>query len=180
VPVDARRLIPPNYKIITRKMCHRGPSAGLSSDFHTAWAHCCPLPRGSVSGAGESGHSIRSPTAGHPPKLAVAGCPVALPPGVRSTQRGCACCRQLGLRPPGRALVGTSWRGLGRRPAMGGVGLEIACCPVCRSRRWRPTGRFFRATVLLADQSAPAKGDIRAGRHLRAVLSSHDPWSRAY
>jgi hypothetical protein len=37
VPVDARRLIPPNYKIITGKMCHRGPSAGLSSDFHTAW-----------------------------------------------------------------------------------------------------------------------------------------------
>jgi hypothetical protein len=37
VPVDARRLIPPNYTIITRKMCHRGPSAGLSSDFHTAW-----------------------------------------------------------------------------------------------------------------------------------------------
>jgi hypothetical protein len=41
VPVDARRLIPPNYNIITRKMCHRGPSAGLSSDFHTAWATSC-------------------------------------------------------------------------------------------------------------------------------------------
>jgi hypothetical protein len=118
VPVDARRLIPPNYKIITRKMCHRGPSAGLSSDFHTAWAHCCPLPRGSVSGV------------------------------------------------------------------MGGVGLKIACWPVCRSRCWHPTGRFFRATVLLADQSAP--GERRhpsagwVGRHLRAILSSHDPWSRAY
>jgi hypothetical protein len=98
VPVDARRLIPPNYKIITRKMCHRGPSAGLSSDFHTAWARCYPVPRGRVSAAGESGHSIRGPTADHPPKLA---------PGTRShsrrafVQRGSAseCCRQLALRP---------------------------------------------------------------------------------
>jgi hypothetical protein len=38
-------------------------------------ARCCPVPHGRVSAAGESGHSIRSPTARHPPKLAVAGCP---------------------------------------------------------------------------------------------------------
>jgi hypothetical protein len=48
-----------------------------------------------------------------------------------------------GLMAPGRALVGTSWRGLGRRPAMAGVALEIACWQVCRGRRWCPTGRFF-------------------------------------
>jgi hypothetical protein len=30
---------------------------------------------------------------------------------------------------------------------MGGVGLEIACWPVCRSRRWRPTGRLFWASA---------------------------------
>jgi hypothetical protein len=78
------------------------------------------LPSARVSAAGESGHSIRSPTAGHPPKLAVAGCPVALPPGVRSRAGALGrCCLQLALRPPGRTLVGRSWRGLGRRPATG-------------------------------------------------------------
>jgi hypothetical protein len=38
-----------------------------------------------------------------------------------------------GLEAPGRALAGRSWKGLGRRPAMAGGGLEIACWPVCRS-----------------------------------------------
>jgi hypothetical protein len=58
----------------------------------------------------------------------------------RGAYRGLDCigtgsqdCRQPDLKVPGRALVGWSWRGLDRRPA--GMALEIACWPVCRSRR---------------------------------------------
>jgi hypothetical protein len=101
----------------------------------------------------------RSSSVGRPSETClvrgVAGYPVALPPPGR-------CCRQLALRPPGRALVGGRWRGLGRRPAMAGVTLEIAYWAVCRSRRWCPTGRFFRAAVFSRRPCPhPAKGDIR-------------------
>jgi hypothetical protein len=51
----AKRSIPPNYKINSRIVCHRGPSAGWSSDFHTAWAMSCRLrPGGGVDRAVES------------------------------------------------------------------------------------------------------------------------------
>jgi hypothetical protein len=140
----------------------RGRMSGLDQSFFCSaggglWPVAAPVPRGRVSAAGESGHSIRSPTAGHPPKLAVAD---ARPHSRRTfVQRGSASegCRRLALRPPGRALVGRSWRGLGRRRAiMAGVALEIACSPVCRSRRW------CRASVLSRRPCPhPAEGDIR-------------------
>jgi hypothetical protein len=54
---------------------------------------------------------------------------------------------QPALRPPGRALVGRSWRGLGPRSSIGQGA-------VCRSRRWCPTGRFF---VYSLTMSAPGE-----------------------
>jgi hypothetical protein len=92
-------------------------------------------------------------------------------------QRGSAseCRRRLALAPgrgsvlsladleaPRQGALRRSWRGLGRRPAWTGIALETACWPVCRSRRWCPTERLFRALVLSRGPCPPpAKGDIR-------------------
>jgi hypothetical protein len=74
-------------------------------------------------------------------------------------QRGSAseCCRQLAVRPPGGALVGSSWRGLGRRPVTAGVRLEIACWPVCRS------GRMGAFSTMSAPRRTETSGRWRVG-----------------
>jgi hypothetical protein len=77
--------------------------------------------------------SIRSPTAGPPTETCLGAWRVPGPtPAARSFNGGATgrCCRQPASRPPGRELVGRSWRGRGRRPA---VALEIACWPVAEA-----------------------------------------------
>jgi hypothetical protein len=76
----------------------------------------------------------RSPTAGHPPKLAVAGCPVALLPSSFNGARRRSAVAQLALRPPGSDNAGSvSAGGLAPRRSAGAIGQVDRSCNSSRA-----------------------------------------------
>jgi hypothetical protein len=139
---------PSSARTAKERWCISSRHLGRGRSLRGSLARCCPVPRGRASAAGESGRSIRSPTAGHPPKLAVAG---------YRSHSGRAFVQRLRVGVLSSAGVGAARQGARRevverpRPAIGKFGrveLEIACWSVCRSRRWCPIGSFFRVSVL--------------------------------